>query len=66
MKQVDEYERILGNSTPIVKEERDYFTINASKKVTIYRCGAEDLPYNELPQIDCAFTSPPYFSTEEV
>ena len=65
MKQVDEYERILGNSTPIVKEERDYFTINASKKVTIYRCGAEDLPYNELPQIDCAFTSPPYFSTEQ-
>jgi hypothetical protein len=33
------------NSTPN-KEERDYFTINASKKVTIYRCGAEDLPYH--------------------
>ena len=65
MKQVDEYERILGNSTPIIKEERDYFTINATKKVTIFRCGAEDLPYNELPQIDCAFTSPPYFSTEQ-
>ena len=35
------------------------------KKVTIWRCGAEDLPYHKLPQIDCAFTSPPYFSTEE-
>ena len=35
------------------------------KKVKIWPCGAEDLPYEKLPQIDCAFTSPPYFSTEE-
>jgi len=35
------------------------------KKVQIWRCGAEDLPYDKLPEIDCAFTSPPYFSTEE-
>ena len=35
------------------------------KKVTIWRCGAEDLPYHKLPPIDVAFTSPPYFSTEE-
>ena len=35
------------------------------KKVTIWRCGAEDLPYHKLPNIDVAFTSPPYFSTEE-
>ena len=35
------------------------------KKVTIWRCGAEDLPYHKLPEIDCAFTSPPYFATEE-
>ena len=34
------------------------------KKVTIYNCGAEDLPWNEIDNIDCAFTSPPYFSTE--
>ena len=34
------------------------------KKVKIWNCGAEDMPYNELPKIDCAFTSPPYFSTE--
>ena len=65
MKQVDEYERVLGNSTPIVKEERNHFTINASKKVTIYRCGAEDLPWDEIKDVDTAFTSPPYFSTEE-
>ncbi len=35
------------------------------KKVHIWRCGAEDLPYHKLPKIDCAFTSPPYFATEE-
>ena len=35
------------------------------KKVQIWRCGAEDLPYHKLPKIDVAFTSPPYFSTEE-
>jgi len=34
------------------------------KKVTIYNCGAEDMPWNEIDNIDCAFTSPPYFSTE--
>ena len=36
--------------------------LSKPKKVTIWRCGAEDLPYHKLPQIDCAFTSPPYFS----
>ena len=25
----------------------------------------EDLPYHKLLKIDCAFTSPPYFSTEQ-
>ena len=35
------------------------------KKVTIYRCGAENLPWEKIKDIDCAFTSPPYFSTEE-
>ena len=39
--------------------------LSKPKKVPIWRCGAEDLPYHKLPQIDCAFTSPPYFSTEE-
>ena len=34
------------------------------KKVTIYNTGAEDLPWSEIKDIDCAFTSPPYFSTE--
>ena len=35
------------------------------KKVKIYNCGAEDLPWDEIKDIDCSFTSPPYFSTEE-
>jgi len=35
------------------------------KKVQIWNCGAEDLPYDKLPPIDVAFTSPPYFATEE-
>ena len=34
------------------------------KKTTIYNCGAEDLPWDTINDIDCAFTSPPYFSTE--
>ena len=38
--------------------------LSKPKKVTIYNCGAEDLPWNEIDNIDCAFTSPPYFSTE--
>ena len=47
------------------KQIEEYSKIFPNKKVKIWNCGAEDLPYNELPDIDCAFTSPPYFSTEE-
>jgi hypothetical protein len=39
--------------------------LSKPKKVTIHRCGAEDLPWDEIADIDCSFTSPPYFSTEE-
>ncbi len=34
------------------------------KTVQMYNCGAEDLPWDEIKDVDCAFTSPPYFSTE--
>ena len=27
----------------------------------MYNCGAEDLPWDEINNVDCAFTSPPYF-----
>src|SRR6056300_554997 len=38
--------------------------LSKPKKVTIYNTGAEDLPWDEIKDIDCSFTSPPYFSTE--
>lgn len=63
-KQCIEYEKILTGVEPKVTEGYNLFTCEGSKKVEIYRCGAEDLPYSLLPPIDCAFTSPPYFSTE--
>ena len=37
---------------------------NNKKTTQIYNCGAEDLPWDEINNVDCAFTSPPYFSTE--
>ena len=38
--------------------------LTGGKKTTqIYNCGAEDL-WDEISNVDCAFTSPPYFSTE--
>ena len=63
-KQCIEYETILTGKKPHLIEQEDYFSCIGSKKVEIYRCGAEDLDYDLLPPIDCAFTSPPYFSTE--
>ena len=39
--------------------------LSKPKKVKIYNCGAEDLPWDEIKDIDCSFASPPYFSTEE-
>ena len=47
-----------------MKQIEEYSKFFPNKKVKIYNC-AENLPYDELPDIDCAFTSPPYFSTEE-
>jgi hypothetical protein len=48
-----------------MKQIATYQKFFPNKKVRIWNCGAEDLPYDELPPIDCAFTSPPYFSTEQ-
>jgi len=42
-----------------------YDKLTGGKKTTqIYNCGAEDLPWEDINNVDCAFTSPPYFSTE--
>lgn len=47
-----------------VDTSKQLIMYSATKKVTIWRTPAEDLDYDQLPPIDCAFTSPPYFSTE--
>ena len=63
------YEKILGNKEASINESKplniQQFKCEGKKKVTIYRCGAEDMPWDIINEIDCAFTSPPYFSTEE-
>ena len=43
---------------------REYSKLAPGKTTQIYRCGAEDLPWDSIENIDCAFTSPPYFATE--
>jgi hypothetical protein len=64
--QVIEYERILGNEKPdIIRDSDKVFISHGIKNVMIFRIGAENIPYDKIPDIDCAFTSPPYFSTEK-
>ena len=41
-----------------------YDKSKGKKSVHIFNCGAEDLPWDRIKDVDCAFTSPPYFSTE--
>ena len=43
---------------------REYSKMSPGKTTQIYRCGAEDLPWDTIENVDCAFTSPPYFATE--
>lgn len=64
-KQCIAYENLLSNGTPIVRESKNWFHCIGTKEVTIYRCAAEDLDFTKFPKFDCAFTSPPYFSTEK-
>ena len=54
------------NTFKIYKEMiKFYDNLTGGQKTTqIYNCGAEDLPWDEINNVDCAFTSPPYFSTE--
>jgi len=44
--------------------DKIYDKSKGKKTVQMYNCGAEDLPWNDISNVDCAFTSPPYFSTE--
>jgi len=62
-KQCVMYEKLLGCDNPKIFETTDVFICRGKKKVEIVRLPAED--YTKLPgHFDCAFTSPPYFSTE--
>jgi hypothetical protein len=64
--QVIEYEKLLGNDKPdIIRDSDKVFISHGIKNVMIFRIGAENIPYDKIPDIDCAFTSPPYFSTEK-
>ena len=69
--QIETYEKLLGNTDVKIhagqttKDSASFIGVDGKKKVRIYRCGAEDLPWDEINNVDCAFTSPPYFSTEE-
>jgi len=64
--QVVEYEKLLGNDKPdIIRDSDKVFISHGIKNVMIFRTGAENIPYDKIPDIDCAFTSPPYFSTEK-
>lgn len=63
-KQCVMYEKLLGETRLELKSTDDYFFCAGNKVVELWRKPAEDFDYSELPKIDCAFTSPPYFSTE--
>jgi|9_EtaG_2_1085328.scaffolds.fasta_scaffold00181_22 hypothetical protein len=65
IQQTKDYEKFLGNNNPDLHIEENFFHCNGVKKVTIYRSGAENLPWQDIKNIDCSFTSPPYFSTEK-
>lgn len=49
------------------QEQKEFYDklTGHTKKVYMYNCGAEDLPWDEIEDIDLVFTSPPYFSTEK-
>ncbi len=60
------YENLLGFVGDPIKVINDTCFVSRGKKtVTIFRSGAEDLPWDDLADdFDCTFTSPPYFATE--
>ena len=60
---VRRYEKLLG-SEPVIDIQDDVFRSVGHKTVTIYRSGAENIPWDEIDNVDVAFTSPPYYATE--
>ena len=54
------------NTFKVYKDMVEFFSKRSKTKKTVkmYNCGAENLPWDDIGDIDCAFTSPPYFATE--
>jgi hypothetical protein len=64
-KQCIAYEKLLGCNNPkIIELGTKVFRCEGKKTVEIARSAAEDILASTPKNIDCAFTSPPYFSTE--
>lgn len=60
------YEKLLGCDNPKIVETKNAFLCTGKKTVEIARMAAEDYVKEGMyGHIDCAFTSPPYFSTEK-
>ncbi len=62
-----EYEKLLtGHEPKFIRDDELCFALcgMSGKTVRIHRCGAEDLSYGDIKNVDLAFTSPPYFATE--
>ena len=60
-----EYSKLIGNKYEVVTDSDEEFILRGDKKsIHIYRSGAENLPWGDINGVNCAFTSPPYFSTE--
>lgn len=66
-KQCIEYGTLLcGGNNFTIMEDMDMFKFVSDRKtVLIQRSPAEDMNWDLIPKIDCAFTSPPYFATEK-
>jgi hypothetical protein len=59
------WSKLIANEYEVVENTPKLFILRGNKKsIHMYRSGAEDLPWGDIKDIDCAFTSPPYFSTE--
>jgi len=62
--QAIEYSKLIGNQYSIHEDGNMWVLDGNLKSVRMYRSGAENMPWDEIENVDCAFTSPPYFSTE--
>lgn len=62
------YEKYLGCNNPTITETGNRVEIKGIKHVVMFNLPAEDIDWKKEVGdrgIDCIFTSPPYFSTEE-